>query len=278
MPAFTSFLNLYKPGGGSTGLITPDEVVDVDRINQNSDLIDAWAVKVGNESTRQVHYAGLAAAMGGALVPPPKDGDTYQETDGNKILWRRVGGVWVTNEGGLYLLRPSSVVNGTVNPDGSISPTSGQTTCSLNGIFSPRFRKYRFDFYFRFAAGCSLTAVLRNAGADYVGATYTWTTLEGDTATVGYASFTNQPSMNVSPKLSNQNHWGEFYVSNPAHAGTDNLKTFYAEAFGAFSVASSTAVRNGIVAGVDGNTYDGLTLKASSAWAAPSWVRVYGLA
>ena len=43
MPAYTPFLTLYKPGGGSTGLIVPDEVVDVDRLNANADLIDAFA-------------------------------------------------------------------------------------------------------------------------------------------------------------------------------------------------------------------------------------------
>ena len=44
MSALTPRLGLYKPGGGSTGLITPDEVVDVDRFNTNSDNIDAYAV------------------------------------------------------------------------------------------------------------------------------------------------------------------------------------------------------------------------------------------
>ena len=43
MAATTPFLNLYKPGGGSTGLIVPDEVVDIDRINTNMDSIDTWA-------------------------------------------------------------------------------------------------------------------------------------------------------------------------------------------------------------------------------------------
>ena len=40
MPAFTENLNLYLAGGGSTGTITPDEVVDIDRINQNFRVLD----------------------------------------------------------------------------------------------------------------------------------------------------------------------------------------------------------------------------------------------
>lgn len=43
MAELTPFLQLYKPGGGSTGLTTPDEVVDIDRLNVNSDKIDADA-------------------------------------------------------------------------------------------------------------------------------------------------------------------------------------------------------------------------------------------
>jgi|TARA_R100000482_G_scaffold124710_2_gene78555 hypothetical protein len=43
MAETTSFLGLYKPGGGSTGTNTPDETVDIDKINNNMDLIDDWA-------------------------------------------------------------------------------------------------------------------------------------------------------------------------------------------------------------------------------------------
>lgn len=41
MGAFTSRAGLYKPGGGSTGLILPDETVDIDKLNGNFDKIDA---------------------------------------------------------------------------------------------------------------------------------------------------------------------------------------------------------------------------------------------
>lgn len=59
MPSFTSFLDLYKPGGGSTGTITPDEVVDVDRINQNMDLIDSWAQGMDGRTTSLEDKQGL---------------------------------------------------------------------------------------------------------------------------------------------------------------------------------------------------------------------------
>lgn len=41
MAGHTTRLNLYKPGGGSSGLILPDEAADVDKLNGNMDVIDA---------------------------------------------------------------------------------------------------------------------------------------------------------------------------------------------------------------------------------------------
>lgn len=47
MGQLTPNLSLYKPGGGSTGTITPDETADVDKaINDNLDKIDTWSVTV----------------------------------------------------------------------------------------------------------------------------------------------------------------------------------------------------------------------------------------
>jgi len=44
MGASTPQLQLYKPGGGSTGAYTPDETADIDQINANMDKVDAFAV------------------------------------------------------------------------------------------------------------------------------------------------------------------------------------------------------------------------------------------
>lgn len=43
MPAFTTRLNMYLPGGGSLGLGGDDEVADIDRINQGLMRIDEVA-------------------------------------------------------------------------------------------------------------------------------------------------------------------------------------------------------------------------------------------
>lgn len=113
MSATTPYLNLYKPGGGSTGLIVPDEVVDVDRLNANSDLIDTWASDIGTKMaaqlTRGQQYRGLAANIG--AVAAPLLGDTYQETDGSKWLWRHDGSNWFLAPGQVL----ASLVGPTVN-------------------------------------------------------------------------------------------------------------------------------------------------------------------
>jgi len=80
MPDFTEFLNLYLPGGGSTGTITPDEVADIDRLNQNFRLIDDFAEGWGSTSSSNRSFYGPAAERGN--IVGMKRGDTYQESDG----------------------------------------------------------------------------------------------------------------------------------------------------------------------------------------------------
>lgn len=82
MATTTPRLGLYKPGGGSTGLITPDEAVDIDKINGNMDIIDA--------------------AMGAKVVtstgrpPTPVDGQVIRETDTrNTLIWSAALTRWI---------------------------------------------------------------------------------------------------------------------------------------------------------------------------------------
>lgn len=93
MPASTPFLGLYKPGGGSTGLITPDEVVDIDRLNANSDLIDAFAKSYGSATKRNHSFYGPATLR--SSVTGMKRGDMYQESDASNKEWRFNGAKWI---------------------------------------------------------------------------------------------------------------------------------------------------------------------------------------
>lgn len=141
MAGSTPNLGLYLPGGGSTGTIVPDETADIDPLNENFRKIDT---AIGDVAEQNRQWYGPAASIGSIPVGP-KDGDTYQESDGNKVLWKRMGGLWVTNEGGAYLIRPTSVAGTgiTINADGSIDLGSTGNACRVNGVFSSRFRRYR---------------------------------------------------------------------------------------------------------------------------------------
>lgn len=81
MPALTTRYGLYKPGGGSTGSITPDEIVDIDKLNGNFDAIDA--------------ALGSASGTSGSRPSSPKDGQIFRESDtGNTVVWSSAGSYW----------------------------------------------------------------------------------------------------------------------------------------------------------------------------------------
>ena len=150
MSATTPFLNLYKPGGGSTGLIVPDEVVDVDRFNTNFDSIDAWAQTTDTfrlaQLARNQQYRGTAAGIGS--VSSPLRGDTYQETDGSFLAWEYNGTNWVNGQNGMYRIRPSSVTGHasiTIDTDGSVifNDVPAASVCNILGVFSSDFRNYK---------------------------------------------------------------------------------------------------------------------------------------
>lgn len=63
MPAYTTVLGLYKPGGGSTGQIPVDEPVDIDKLNSNFDRIDG-AVGLGYWSTSTRPIAPYVGQIG----------------------------------------------------------------------------------------------------------------------------------------------------------------------------------------------------------------------
>lgn len=92
MPAYTPFLNMYLPGGGTLGIGGDDEVADIDKINQNFQALDTFASSWGQAANRNHQFYGSAAAIG--TVSGMKIGDTYQEIDGNKYLKFYDGDSW----------------------------------------------------------------------------------------------------------------------------------------------------------------------------------------
>lgn len=274
MPAFTPNLNLYKPGGGSTGTITPDEVVDIDRINANMDLIDA---AVGDPDNQNRQWYGPAAQIG-TLPVSPKDGDTYQESDGSKILWKRLGGVWATNEGGMYLLRPTSITNGTVGTDGTILPTAGQSTLSLDFSSLSRWRTLKIFFYVEPTAADSFYMRFRRAGSNVIPAgSYKHQRLRSNGATV--ASDYVEDTFSHLGVVAQAYTAGEITLHNfgeSATAKTWQVLTYQGDVNPHTAQIAGIANDAAMLAALDGIAlyFNGSTFKAG----AKNYVKVYGLA
>lgn len=163
----TPFLDLVKPAGG--------EPVEILVINENMDKLDEWAEEQGDPSARIRAFKGPANDRD-TIVPNPLEGDTYREVDGKRIRWERAGGVWVTSEGGLYLMR-ASAVGGTgmaVNDSGHIDLTAATGDITIDGIFSSRFDHFLVDLLVDTASGdVGASFGFRGSGTAFPGLNYT---------------------------------------------------------------------------------------------------------
>ena len=217
MPAFTPFLNLYKPGGGSTGTILPDEVADIDRLNQNFDLIDSWSAAWGSAGDQNIQLYGPAANLSG--ITGMKFGDTYQESDGSQKLWKFDGSNWVTGENGMYLIRPTSVFGTGVSVDNNghtIVTSPGGTTLRINGVFTSRFTKYRVEAWWG-ADGSASGAYMRFcAGESPVLNTGYFVQNSATVASAVSASFASATNTPGAVAVSSINHAASYLFSNPA--------------------------------------------------------------
>jgi len=129
MPAFTTRLGLYKPGGGSSGLITPDEVVDIDKLNDNFDKIDA--------------NIGIAVVTSTTRPSTPFVDQIIDERDTGRMLrWDGTDWVDATLDPLAVSLANSNTVNPPAVPNNSVntpvasvtynSPTARRVLCSVN--------------------------------------------------------------------------------------------------------------------------------------------------
>jgi hypothetical protein len=272
----TPTLALVKPGGGSTGLNTPPDRVDIDVLNGNADKIDAFAAGVGLPAARSTQFYGLAANIGSVT---PKVGDEYQESDGNKLRWRYDGTNWLTGESGMVLIRPvlANVVNGTVDASGAVVPNAAATSLSVNNVFTSRFRKYRVDLQLSNSVNSQMLMRLRTAGVDHSASNYTYTTMEGSGTTMTFATAAGQGHWHTT-NAPNQQIWGWFDLTNPAHAGTNYLKMYNGMFNAGIGGTHVMAHRNGWIASADALTFDGISFLNVTLNAAPSFVKFYGYA
>lgn len=81
MTQFTTKLDLYKPGGGSEGTNVPDEQADIDKLNDNFDIIDS--------------AVGAEVVTSGTRPATPYDGKIIFETDTMRFrTWRQSNTTW----------------------------------------------------------------------------------------------------------------------------------------------------------------------------------------
>lgn len=168
MGSVLPILGLYQPGGGSSGLITPDEVADIDRLNENFKKIDDWAgvtnaFRVAQVSRNQ-QFVGLAADKGS--VAGMKRGDTYQETDGTyPQFFGHDGTAWKNRtRARAQLLSATAAVNGTAFLDLSTASASlvyqeggkfweAAPTGVNTDLLIPYSGKYRVYYAYRLGGG-----------------------------------------------------------------------------------------------------------------------------
>lgn len=113
---------------------------------------------------------GLAAAIPTA----GQEGRTYYATDTNRS-WFDTGSTWISNDGGMYKIRPTSVggTGVTIDSDGSINLGTAATNFVINGAFTSRFKTYKMVCDFRYTGGANApvfqfsTAGAGNAGPIY---------------------------------------------------------------------------------------------------------------
>lgn len=275
MPAFTSFLNLYKPGGGSTGLILPDEVVDIDRINANMDLIDTFASGWGLAADRNHQFYGPAAGLAG--VTGMKRGDTYKESDGSFYTWEFDGTNWLLSQGGMYLVRPTAVdgTGASINADGSVALGTG-SLCRIDGVFTSRFSAYKIIMRANFASGQETRLQLANGGTAIVaGGSYVNNGMAVNNAAT-FSGFNNSASqwIPLTPGGNGTQHFIEIDVLNPS-ASVRTLLRSSAYCQNAGTQPFTAEVGGGMVtaAAVDGFQFN----FTAGPQAGSSRVAVYGL-
>lgn len=118
MTQFTTKLDLYKPGGGSGGSNVPDEQADIDKLNDNFDIIDA--------------AVGAEICTSGTRPATPYDGKIIFETDTKRFrTWRQSNTTWeagATSRGQLtqYLVTDPTALDAI--SDGTIGDSAWMTT------------------------------------------------------------------------------------------------------------------------------------------------------
>jgi hypothetical protein len=210
MSASTTRLGLTKPGGGSTGLITPADIVDIDVLNANFDKIDAsmgytiatsgarpstpfngqpifetdtknemyWSTAAGRWIPVGVPNAA-SSALRDALYPAPAGGERVYRTDlGYVQRYSSLAAAWrADSASGTAFFRPTTVggTGAAINADGVVTLTNATGDINLNGAFPADFRHHRVIADLVATANALVPNFrMRQAGADAITSVYNY--------------------------------------------------------------------------------------------------------
>lgn len=205
--------------------------------------------------TAQGRFIGTDSARTALAAPQRKEGAEFYTTD-TKREWVYDGTTWVGVDRGLYVVYPTSVVNGSIQTDGTVIPTGGTTSVSFNGCFTSRFRKYRLEFTHATGGTGGNSVMWRNAGVDKADANFysyaqTGASTGGGTISGGAASAFQSVALYAAGF-----HTGYIEFTNPQHTNTPkyiNSWTWHAPQTGHSIVSGWSSNDNG--------TYDGFTFQ-----------------
>ena len=230
------------------GIWTPDD-------SDDWDLTVDWAANALStdaaiDAVPQNALRGLTSAM----PPAGQEGRTFYATDTNRD-WRDDGTNWISNDGGMYLIRPTSVTGGTLLANGHVTPNAATTALSLNGVFSSRFRAYEIVFQLYTTAAAGRYFRFRNAGADNSTSNYFQ---RGIWQNVGTISTNDGNSLSYISVLApdSTRGYGKIRVFNPQVPGAIKFAQGEVDAI----TPNSYHRFMGYLSNFDANTYDGFTI------------------
>ena len=173
---------------------------------------------------------------------------------------------------GLVLVKPSTVVNGTDNGEGTVS-FSGASSVSLNGCFTSAYFNYKIVIYLTSPSGSNTIRFrTRSSGSDLTSSVYRTVAFYSNSAANSYGGLESSStgSYGALSYSGVQGNAIEFDIFNPQITNYTHLRSTstFADGTNMFLLGTGTVVNNT-------TSYDGFTIYPA-AQSITGTIRVYG--
>lgn len=145
------------------GIATPDGSSDWDIVSELANMAVTIDNAIDDVAVGANFYVGTAAARAAALSAGA-EGDTWQDTDGERVLWMLRAGVWVPKHPmSVYELSSGALQSSawTVLSNSAAWTAKGSAMTWANGVKIPRNGIYEVSFGARVAANLSIFSALK---------------------------------------------------------------------------------------------------------------------